>query len=319
MAYIRTDKNPLFRSSTRAFSVPDEIKRELERLRQTSETVIILNRAHLEPVIKSIMQLIGVLSRPFSLLLMKLEMEGSTIGTMSISDEGADRFNEEHAALLSMLHDPIAIATSNALKHHEVLKLKNMLEDDNLFLHQELLRKSGYRIIGKDNGLKNVMAMVLQVSPLDSPVLLLGETGVGKEVLANAIHYSSPRKSGPLIVVNCGAIPENLMDSELFGHEKGAFTNATARKRGRFERAHRGTIFLDEIGDLPLEAQARLLRVLQNKQIERVGGTKYIDLGYKDHRRHPQGSKSNGRTGPVSPGSLVQAQCFSDRNTESKG
>jgi len=167
---------------------------------------------------------------------------------------------------------------SNAVKHHEVLKLKNMLEDDNLFLHQELLRKSGDKIIGKENGLKSVMAMVRQVSPLDSPVLLLGETGVGKEVVANAIHYASPRKSGPFIVVNCGAIPPGLIDSELFGHEKGAFTGATEQKRGRFERAHRGTIFLDEIGDLPLEAQSRLLRVLQSRQIERVGGTKYIDL-----------------------------------------
>ncbi len=117
------------------------------------------------------------------------------------------------------------------------------------------------------------MEMVRQVASLTSPVLLLGETGTGKEVIANTIHYSSLRKHGPFIKVNCGAIPDSLVDSELFGHEKGAFTGATARKRGRFERAHQGTIFLDEIGDLPLHAQSRLLRVLQSKEIERVGGS----------------------------------------------
>jgi len=107
---------------------------------------------------------------------------------------------------------------------------------------------------------------------------LLGETGTGKEVFANAIHYSSPRKNGPFIKVNCGAIPETLLDSELFGHEKGAFTGAVSQKRGRFERANKGTIFLDEIGELPAPAQVRLLRVLQTKEIERVGGATSIPV-----------------------------------------
>jgi transcriptional regulator with GAF, ATPase, and Fis domain len=133
-------------------------------------------------------------------------------------------------------------------------------------------------IIGEDFGLKNIMEMVRQVASLDSPVLLLGETGVGKDVIANAIHYSSSRRNGPFIKVNSGAIPETLMDSELFGHEKGAFTGALSQKRGRFERAHRVTIFLDEIAELPLQAQVRMLRVLQTKEIERVGGTKPIKV-----------------------------------------
>jgi transcriptional regulator with GAF, ATPase, and Fis domain len=122
------------------------------------------------------------------------------------------------------------------------------------------------------------MQKVQQVATLDSPVLLLGETGVGKDVIANAIHYSSSRSDGPFVSVNCGAIPETLIDSELFGHEKGAFTGALAQKRGRFERANKGTIFLDEIGELPLQAQVRLLKVLQSKEIERVGGVKTIPL-----------------------------------------
>jgi transcriptional regulator with GAF, ATPase, and Fis domain len=120
--------------------------------------------------------------------------------------------------------------------------------------------------------------MVRQVAPLTSPAMLLGETGVGKEVIANVIHYSSPRQNGPFIKVNCGAIPETLFDSELFGHEKGAFTGAVALKRGYFERAHRGSIFLDEIGELPLQAQVRLLRVLQNREINRVGGSRPVPV-----------------------------------------
>jgi DNA-binding NtrC family response regulator len=162
------------------------------------------------------------------------------------------------------------------LRHLEVLRLKDMLADDNRYLFAELRSALGEEIVGADFGLKDVMRMVRQVAPLDSPVLLLGETGTGKEVIANAIHYSSPRKDGPFIKVNCGAIPETLLDSELFGHEKGAFTGAISQKRGRFERADRGTIFLDEIGELPAQAQVRLLRVLQTKEIERVGGTSPI-------------------------------------------
>jgi transcriptional regulator with GAF, ATPase, and Fis domain len=136
----------------------------------------------------------------------------------------------------------------------------------------------GEEIIGADFGLRSVMELVRQVAPLSSPVLLLGETGTGKEVIASAIHKLSPRKDGPFVTVNCGAIPESLMDSELFGHEKGAFTGALSQKRGRFERANKGTIFLDEVGELQPEAQVRLLRVLQEKEIERVGGTEPIKV-----------------------------------------
>lgn len=133
-------------------------------------------------------------------------------------------------------------------------------------------------IIGDSTGLSNVMEMVRQVAPLNNTVLILGETGTGKEVIANAIHYSSPRKDAPFIKVNCGALPENLIDSELFGHERGAFTGAIAESRGRFERAEGGTIFLDEIGELPQTAQVRLLRVLQHHEVERVGGKRPLPV-----------------------------------------
>ena len=151
-----------------------------------------------------------------------------------------------------------------------------MLADDNRYFQDELNRMAGETVIGAGQGLGTVMEMVHQVSPLESPVLLLGETGTGKEVVANAIHNLSLRNQGPFIRVNCGAIPASLLDSELFGYEKGAFTGAVARKRGRIERAQGGTLFLDEIGELSAEAQIRLLRVLQEKEFDRVGGTETI-------------------------------------------
>jgi transcriptional regulator with GAF, ATPase, and Fis domain len=167
---------------------------------------------------------------------------------------------------------------SNILQHQEILRLKEILSDDNTYLQQQMVKMSGDTVIGADTGLRGVMEMVRQVARLDSPVLLLGETGVGKEVIANALHYSSKRKDGAFIKVKCGAIPDSLIDSELFGHEKGAFTGAISRKRGRFERAHGGTIFLDEVGELPPAAQVRLLRVVQHREIERVGGTETIPV-----------------------------------------
>ena len=212
-----------------------------------------------------------------SALIMELAVEGKLLGTLSVLAEEEARFTQAHVDLISLLREPFSIAMSNALRYEEVVKLKDILNAENRELNRELQRRfSGDEIIGAEFGLKKIMEMVQQVAPLDSPVILLGETGVGKEVIANAIHATSLRNDGPLVTVNCGAIPENLLDSELFGHERGAFTGAIAQKRGHFERADRGTIFLDEIGELPPQAQVRLLRVLQHKKIERVGGTKTI-------------------------------------------
>ena len=153
--------------------------------------------------------------------------------------------------------------------------------EDNRFLQRELHRLAGDKIIGAEFGLRDVMEKAHIASSVESPVLLLGETGVGKDIIAHYIHYASSRYKESFITVNCGAIPNTLIDSELFGHEKGAFTGALSQKRGRFERADKGTIFLDEIGELPLPAQVRLLRVLQNKEIERVGGVKTIPLNIR--------------------------------------
>ena len=211
-----------------------------------------------------------------SVLILDLALEGRFVGTVSVFGESDIQFNQHHVRLISMLNEPFAIALANSLRYRELKALQDMLADDNRYLQEELRSMTGEAVIGAEMGLRSVMDLVRQVAPLASPVLLLGETGVGKEVLANAIHNFSSRASGPFIRVNCGAIAETLMDSELFGHEKGAFTGAVSQKRGRFERANGGTIFLDEIGELPPEMQVRLLRVLQEREIERVGGVETI-------------------------------------------
>ncbi len=252
-----------------ASPVSAKAKAEIERNRLVK--VQIVNRPELHPVAQAVTPIFGKPGR--SLLVLHLVIEGKRMGEVVLFAQGKDKFSQAHADLLSLVSDPFAIAMANALKHQELLKLKEMLADDNQYLHQELRNLSGNKIVGGDFGLREVVEMVRQVATLNNPVLLLGETGTGKEVIANALHYSSLRKDGPLIKVNCGAIPETLLDSELFGHEKGAFTGAVTLKRGRFERANGGTIFLDEIGELPANAQVRLLRVIQSREIERVGGS----------------------------------------------
>jgi len=213
-----------------------------------------------------------------SILVLHLNIDGERIGSMAIYKSGYEQYTEEHARLLSILHDPIAIAVSNALRYQQAMEVKNILAEANRLERQQLYQDSFDIVIGQNLGLKEVMEKVRQVAPLNNPVLILGETGVGKEVIANAIHAQSPRMDAPFIKVNCGAIPEHLVDSELFGHEKGSFTGAISQKLGKFELAHTGSLLLDEIGDLKPSIQVKFLRVLQHKQIERIGGTKSIPI-----------------------------------------
>ena len=213
-----------------------------------------------------------------SAMLIPLWLDDRFVGGLVLRAHGKKSYDPSHVELLAETAEPFAIALVNALAHEKLLQYRDILLDDNRFLNKELLFQSGDEVIGGNSGLRQVMEMVRQVAPLNNSVLLLGETGTGKEVIANAIHFGSPRRDKPFIKVNCGAIPEALIDSELFGHEKGAFTGAVTEKRGRFERADGGTIFLDEIGELPMQAQIRLLRVLQEREIERVGGNRSIPL-----------------------------------------
>lgn len=226
---------------------------------------------------KSIIEMTGLWKEHCGMVLL-LKIEGVSVGNVTLFSKGFNRFSEEHLRLFSQLYEPFAIALSNSLRYDELKRLKDNMGADIQYLRQKLIRSKYKVIIGENLGLKRVMEMARRVAPLDSPVLLQGETGTGKEVIANAIHHLSSRKKGPFIQVNCGAIPETLIDSELFGHEKGAFTGAIEKKRGCFELADKGTIFLDEIAELSLQAQIRLLRVLQEKKIKRVGGEKQISV-----------------------------------------
>ncbi len=264
------------RVSASGSHVMDKVTPLRGKLKEFPEAVKIVNHPDRDLLVKTMIRH-GKPSES-SVMLLYLIMGHDRGGALSLRAEGREKYKAHHAKLLSLVAEPFTIALDNALKHRELSILKDRLADDNRYLQKELRDIYGDQIIGENSGLKDIMAMVRQVAPLTSPVLLLGETGTGKDVIANAIHYSSQRRGGPFIKVNCGAIPDTLLDSELFGHEKGAFTGADAQKRGRFERAHGGTIFLDEVGELLPQAQVRMLRVLQEKEIERVGGTKVIPV-----------------------------------------
>ena len=185
---------------------------------------------------------------------------------------GRRPLSEEEFERLAVFANQAAIAIKNAQLFTEVEQLKNRLEAENLYLREEIKSQHNFEeIIGESQSIMAVLRQIEQVAPTDSTVLIRGDTGTGKELIARAIHHLSPRKARSLVKVNCGAIPANLVESELFGHEKGSFTGALQRRIGRFELADGGTIFLDEVGELPLDAQVKLLRVLQEREVERVG------------------------------------------------
>lgn len=213
-----------------------------------------------------------------SFMAITLMLDGERIGALIAVTSGRNLFTPTHQELFSLLKEPMALALSNTLRYQEVLHLKEQYR----YEKHELTKKMGSAVegsvIGETGGLGPVMASVRKVAPLDSSVLLLGETGVGKEVIANAVHALSPRSASPFIKIDCGTIPETLVESELFGHEKGAFTGAGGRKPGSLELADGGTVFLDEIGELSLTAQVKLLRLLQHREVVRVGGHKVIAL-----------------------------------------
>ncbi len=214
-------------------------------------------------------------------IVMDLRMDGEFIGFISLSSSEGQMYNEDHVRLLEAIHDPLAIASSQFKKNRDVNRLKDIVSEDARLLQERLMQKIGDKVVGSEFGLKTVMEQVEKVASLDSSVLLLGETGVGKELIAWALHRMSPRSQQAFIKINCGSIPSTLIDSELFGYEKGAFTGAFEQHRGCFERADNGTILLDEIGELTPESQVRLLRVLQEGIIKRVGGSREIDVNVR--------------------------------------
>ncbi len=241
------------------------------------DKVLIINKPQQHTIAKFLYSSMHLIDG--SMLTMPLFIEGYRLGVIDIIAKGFDRYTTEHGEIFGLLQEPFSVAVANALNHQDLMEMRDRLADENRYLQKELeIIYQGQEIVGANSGLKETMELCDQVAPMDNTVLILGETGVGKEVIAKTIHKMSNKRKGPFIKVNCGAIPSDLVDSELFGHEKGAFTGAVARKIGRFERAHTGTIFLDEIGELSAEAQVRLLHVLQSREIERLGGTKSIHV-----------------------------------------
>jgi formate hydrogenlyase transcriptional activator len=197
------------------------------------------------------------------------------LGTLDIASRTEGAFTEDDVELLTHIADQIAIAVENALAYREISELKDKLAQEKLYLEEELRSEMNFdQIVGDSAALKHVLELVETVAPSDSTVLLLGETGTGKELIARAIHDHSRRKDRTFVKLNCAAIPTGLFESELFGHEKGAFTGAINQKIGRLELAHQGTLFLDEVGDVPLEIQPKLLRALQEREFERLGSTR---------------------------------------------
>jgi formate hydrogenlyase transcriptional activator len=209
-----------------------------------------------------------------TLCLIPLVNRGRVLGFLSLLRRTETPFTSEDVDFLSRASGQIAIAIENALAYREISELKDKLAQEKLYLEEEIRADSDFeRIIGKSAALKRVLQLVETVAPSDSTVLLLGETGTGKELIARAIHDHSQRENRTFVKLNCAAIPTGLLESELFGHEKGAFTGAIAQKIGRLELADQGTLFLDEVGDIPIEIQPKLLRVLQEREFERLGST----------------------------------------------
>ena len=201
------------------------------------------------------------------------------LGTLNVYSRSEGAFAQTDIDLLTKLANQVALALDNALAFRQITEIKDRLAEEKLYLQDELRSESAFdEIIGEATALRRVLKDVETVASTDAAVLILGETGTGKELVARAIHNLSPRSTNAFVKLNCAAIPIGLLESELFGHEKGAFTGAAAKKMGRLDLAHRGTLFLDEVGDVPLEVQPKLLRVLQEQEFERLGSTRTIPV-----------------------------------------
>src|SRR5215472_1063789 len=204
------------------------------------------------------------------------------VGMITLGSRQANNFGQEDLDLLSQISNQIALAVDNAIAYGRMTEARDRLEEERLYLESEIRSEYNFEeIVGKSTALRKVLDQVAIVAPTASTVLLHGETGTGKELLARAIHNLSPRRERTFVRLNCAAIPSGLVESELFGHEKGAFTGALMQKRGRFEVADQGTLFLDEIGDISLELQPKLLRAVQEQEFERLGSTNTISVNVR--------------------------------------
>src|SRR5579885_339634 len=199
------------------------------------------------------------------------------LGVLTLGSLEERAFSDEEVEFLTRVASQVAIAVENSIAYRQIAELRDQLAREKLYLEDEIRTELKFEeIIGKSDALRRLLAQVETVAPTDSTVLIYGETGTGKELIARALHNLIPRKANAFVKLNCAAIPTGLLESELFGHEKGAFTGAISQRTGRFELANRGTVFLDEIGEVPLELQPKLLRVLQEREFERLGSTRTL-------------------------------------------
>ena len=206
-----------------------------------------------------------------------LVAHGAALGTLNIGSRQENFFTAEDLQYFTQVGGQVAIALDNALSYQRIEVLNEHLAEEKIYLEDEIRTDNRFEeIVGQSRALKSTLKQLETVAPTDSTVLIYGETGTGKELLARAIHDLSSRKQATFVKLNCAAIPTGLLESELFGHEKGAFTGAIAQRIGRFELANHGTIFLDEVGEIPIELQSKLLRVLQEREFERLGSSRTI-------------------------------------------
>jgi formate hydrogenlyase transcriptional activator len=235
----------------------------------TAEAVLCCGPDHIDPIAEAE----GVRS----LCHIPLISRGRTLGLMSLARLAPIPFSTRDLEFLALVANQVAIAVENALAYREIAELKDRLAQENLYLEDEIRSELNFEeIVGRSPVLRKVLQEIETVAPTDSTVLVYGETGTGKELIARAIHNLSARGRNAFVKLNCAAIPTGLLESEMFGHEKGAFTGAVAQRIGRFELAHHGTVFLDEIGEIPLELQPKLLRVLQEREFERLGSSRTL-------------------------------------------
>lgn len=204
---------------------------------------------------------------------------GSCLGTLNIGSVAAGEPDSETLEFLRQIAIQVALAIENVQAYEQLAQLSQQLAKQNAYLTEEIKQECNFGLlVGKSEGLRKVLAQIEAVSATSTTVLITGETGTGKELVARAVHESSLRHNQPFVRLNCAALPSGLVESELFGHERGAFTGAVQRHQGRFELAHKGTLFLDEIGEMPLEVQAKLLRVLEDHHVDRVGGARSVPV-----------------------------------------
>jgi Nif-specific regulatory protein len=246
---------------------------------ETGEPIVVPNVGN-EPLFLNRTKARDITRQNISFICVPIKIDQKTVGVLSVDRLFRENISfEEDVRLLTIISSIVAQAVRIHQLHHQE---KQKLENENIIFKQELQKKfRPTNIIGESKRMADVYASIQLVSQTPATVLLRGESGTGKELVAHAIHYNSDRADKPLIKVSCAALPETLLESELFGYEKGAFTGAAGNKMGRFELANGGTLFLDEIGDIPMSTQVKLLRVLQEKEFERVGGTQTIRVNIR--------------------------------------